>query len=115
MTYLLFRTLAILVTSYITGVGVPLVFSLHTVWVALLSALVIALINHTIKPLLHIVTLPINILSLGTVSFVINGSMIILASKIVAGFNIPGLVMGIWFSFVLSVVNYILHIFESRD
>ncbi len=113
MNYLFFRTLAILITSYITGVGVPLLFVWNTLWVALLSSIAIAFINHTIKPILHIVTLPINMLTLGLFSFVINGAMIVLASKMVDGFTIPTLIMGIWFSVVLSVVNYALHIFEK--
>ena len=114
MTFIFFRIAAILITSYITHVGVPLTLTLNTLWIALLSSLVIAFINHTIKPILHIITLPINMLTLGLFSFVINGLMIELASKIVHGFIIPTLIMGIWFSFVLSVVNYILHVFE-RD
>lgn len=114
MSYLFFRVAAILIASYITHVGVPLTLTWNTLWIALLSSLVIAFINHTIKPILHIVTLPINLLTLGLFSFVINGLMIVLASKVVDGFVIPTLLMGIWFSIVLSVVNYILHVFE-RD
>lgn len=114
MSYIFFRTIAILITSYITHVGVPIVMTWSTLWIALLSSLVIAFINHTIKPILHIVTLPINIISLGLFSFVINGSMIVLASKMVDGFIIPTLLTGIWFSVVLSFVNYMLHIFERE-
>ncbi len=112
MMYIIIRTLAVLIASYITSVGVPISFSWQTGWIALLVAIVLAVINHTIKPVITIVTLPVNLLTLGLFSFVINGLMIILASYIVHGFIIPSLLMAIWFSIVLSVVNWVLHIFE---
>lgn len=112
MNYILIRTIAILITSYITHVGVPITFAWQTGWLALLTALTLAVINHTIKPMIVVATLPITILTLGMFSFVINGLMIMLASQIVHGFVIPSLIMAIWFAVVLSVVNWLLHIFE---
>lgn len=112
MSYILIRTLAILVTSYLTQVGVPIVFSLQTGWIALLTAFVLAIINVTIKPIIVLATLPVNLITLGLFSFVINGFMILLASYIVPGFTIPSLLMAIWFAIVLSLVNWVLHIFE---
>jgi putative membrane protein len=117
MKYVIFRTLAVLVTSYITKVGVPLIFSVGalfgTLWTALTVAVVIAVINHTIKPLFILISIPVNLVTLGLFSFVINGSMILLASRIVgANFHIPSLMMAIYFSLVLSVINWFLHIFE---
>jgi putative membrane protein len=117
MKYIIIRTIAILATSYITGVGVPLVFSslalsIGTAWIALLTAIVIAVINHTIKPLFILISIPVNLLTLGLFSFVINGLMILLADRIVEGFSIPSLLMAIYFSIVLSVVNWLLHVFE---
>ena len=118
MTYVLIRTLAVLVASYVTHVGViPLVFTFQTVWVAVLVALTLVIINHTIKPIISIVTLPINLFTLGLFSFVINGCMVLLAAQIVntvvpGGFEIPSLLMAILFGAVMSVVNWVLHIFE---
>lgn len=117
MKYIIFRTFAVLATSYITRVGVPLFLSFPaiftTVWTALLVALVIAIINHTIKPLFVLVSIPVNLMTLGLFSFVINGAMILLAARIVgSGFHIPSLLMAVYFSLVLSFVNWVLHIFE---
>ncbi len=111
MKYILIRTIAILITSYITKVGVPIVFAWQTGLTALLAALVLAVINHTIKPLIMIVSLPINILTLGLFSFVINGMMILLAAALVPGFAVSSLLMAIYFSIVLSIVNWVLHVF----
>lgn len=117
MKYLVFRTLAVLITSYFTKVGVPLVFTsvaftLSTTWTALIVAVILAVINHTIKPLFMIVSIPINFVTLGLFSFVINGLMILLADKLIAEFSIPSLLMAIYFSIVLAIVNWVLHIFE---
>ncbi len=117
MKYLIIRTIAVLATSYITRVGVPLVFTLSsiasTLWTALLVAVVIALINHTIKPIFMLVSIPVNLMTLGLFSFVINGAMILLAARIIGPtFNIPGLLMAIYFSIVLAIINWVLHIFE---
>lgn len=112
MNYIIIRTIAILVASYITSVGVPISFTINTGWIALLTAVVLAVINHTIKPMISIVSLPITILSLGLFSFVINGAMIYLASLIVTGFIIPSFIMAVWFAVVLSIINWVLHMFE---
>ena len=115
--YILIRTVAVLVTSYFTKVGVPLVFSsltlaFGTIWVAIITALVIAVINHTIKPLFMLISIPINLVTLGLFSFVINGLMILLADKLIPEFSIPSFLLAIYFSIMLSLVNWVLHIFE---
>lgn len=117
MKYIIIRTIAVLITSYLTSVGVPLVFSslatsLYTLGVAVTVAIVLAIINHTIKPVFMIVSIPINVVTLGLFSFVINGTMILLASKIVPAFSVSSLLLGILFSLVLTLVNWVLHIFE---
>lgn len=116
MKYIIFRTIAVLVTSYFTKIGIPLIFTVsavaNTLGTALLVAIVIAVINHTIKPIFMLVSIPVNLITLGLFSFVINGAMILLAARIVAGFSVPSLLLAIYFSIVLSIVNWVLHIFE---
>ena len=117
MKYIIIRTIAILAASYVTRVGVPLQFAsltlaFGTAWVALLTALVLAVINHTIKPLFMLISIPINLVTLGLFSFVINGLMILLADRLIPEFSIPNLLMAIYFAIVLSIINWVLHIFE---
>ena len=116
MKYIIIRTISVLITSYITRVGVPLIFTLNAVantfGTALLVAIVIAIINHTIKPVFMLISIPVNLITLGLFSFVINGAMILLAARIVHTFSIPSLLMAIYFSIVLSIINWLLHIFE---
>jgi putative membrane protein len=112
MNYIIIRTISVLVASYITHVGVPIVFALSTGWTAFVFAIVLAIINHTIKPALTGITLPITILTLGAFSVVVNGAMVYLAAFLVPGFYIPSFVMAMVFAAVLTLVNFVLHIFE---
>jgi putative membrane protein len=111
MDYIFYRTIAVLVTSYITKVGVPIELSLNTAWVAFVFAVVLAIINHTIKPAIAGITLPITILTLGLFSVIVNAACVALAAFLVPGFEIPSFVMAMVFATVLTLVNFFLHLF----
>ena len=100
----LISALAIIVTAYILP-GVHL----DGFTTALVVAVVLGAINIFIKPILIILTLPINILSLGLFTFVINAVIIILVSKIVPGFKVDGFIWALLFSIILSIINSVLH------
>lgn len=112
MNYILTRTVAVLITSYITRVGVPLVFAWQTGVIAVTFALVLAVINTIIKPGIAALAFPITLLTLGAFSLVINGLMVALAAFLVPGFSIPSFWMAVVFAVVLSMVNFVLHPFE---
>lgn len=95
--------LAILVTAYLLpGVHVLSFTS------ALVAAVVLGVINAFIKPILIILTLPINILTLGLFTFVINALVIILTANLVPGFKVDGFWWALAFSIVLSLINSFL-------
>lgn len=75
---------------------------------ALVLAVVLGAINMFIKPILIVLTLPINILTLGLFSLVINALLIMLASAIVPGFSVAGFWWALAFSLVLSIVTAVL-------
>jgi len=80
----LVAALAILIAAYIVpGVSVTLVG-------ALIAAVVLGALNLFIRPILLILTLPINILTLGLFSLVINAVLVLLASYFVPGFLVDG-------------------------
>jgi putative membrane protein len=58
-------------------------------------------------------TLPINILTLGLFTLVINALLIMLVSKLVSGFQVQGFWWALGFSVVLTVVNWALSIFKQ--
>jgi putative membrane protein len=75
---------------------------------ALVAALVIGLLNATVGLLLKIVTFPISILTLGLFLLVINGLMILLASKLVTGFHVYGFVPAFWGAVVLALLGMLI-------
>lgn len=77
-------------------------------WSAFVLAAVLGVVNVLLKPILVVITLPINILTLGLFTFVINALMILLAGTIVKGFDVGGFLNALLFGIVLSVVNFIL-------
>ena len=103
--------LKLLITSFAIVISAYLItcVTVASIWSALWIALILGLINITIKPLLVILTLPINILTLGLFTFIINAGMILLVSSIVKGFEVQGFLTALIFSLVLSLISYILH------
>lgn len=75
---------------------------------ALLAAVSIGLINTGVKPILSLLSLPLNILSLGSFTLVINGLCFWLASLFVPGFKVAGLIAFIVAPIILSFVNTLI-------
>ncbi len=95
---------AILISAYIIpGIMVT------GFWAAFWLALFLGVINVILKPILIILTLPINILTLGLFTFVINACLILLASGIIKGFEVHGFWWAMLFSIVLAIVSYLLY------
>jgi putative membrane protein len=78
-------------------------------WVAIVTAIVLALLNTFVKPLLVLLTLPATILTLGLFMLVINAAMILLAREIVPGFSVDGFWYALLLSLFLSLVNGIFN------
>ncbi len=76
---------------------------------ALLAAVVLGLVNAFIKPLITLLTLPINFLTLGLFSLVINAVLILLVAAIVPGFEVDNFLAALLFSVVLSIVSSIVN------
>jgi putative membrane protein len=69
---LILNTLIFLFTAYIFR-EIGLSFTIESFWWALLAAVILSILNLLIKPLLHLISLPITILTLGLFSLIING------------------------------------------
>lgn len=104
---LIVNALSVYITGWLlaSGVHIP---DLRT---ALFVAIVLGLINTLLKPLLLILTLPINVLSLGLFTFVLNALLILLVSNLVTNFTVNSFWWALAFSLVLSVVNMLLEQF----
>lgn len=75
---------------------------------ALMASLVLGIANAVIRPLFLLLTLPINLLTLGLFTFVVNGIMLKLAAALVGGFYVQGFFTAIIGSIVLSIISYLL-------
>jgi putative membrane protein len=80
---------------------------------AILVAIVLGVLNAILKPILLLLTLPINIVTLGLFTLVVNAVIILLVTQIVPDFKVDGILWAIGFSLVLSIVNSILNIFTK--
>ncbi|MBR2627843.1 MAG: phage holin family protein [Peptococcaceae bacterium] len=73
-----------------------------------IAAIILGIVNAIIRPLLMLFTLPLNIMTFGLLTFVINGLMLKLVSTVVGGFEIVGLWPAIIGSIILTVVSTVL-------
>jgi len=75
---------------------------------AVVAALVIALLNAIVKPLLVVLTLPVTILTLGLFLLVVNAGMLMLADAMLDGLKLDGFMPAVLGSIVLSIVSALI-------
>jgi len=106
--HLLITAIAVLVAAYLVpGVTVTIVS-------ALVLAVVLSIINFFFKPIITILTLPINILTLGIFSLVVNALLVMLAAMIVPDFHVNGFWAAFFFSIVVSLVTALFGSLEKK-
>ncbi|MFY0687330.1 MAG: phage holin family protein [Cyclobacteriaceae bacterium] len=100
---ILLSSVGVLIVSYVLpGIDVQDFFT------AVMIALVLAILNYIVKPILIILTLPVTIVTLGLFLLVINALIVLLASGMVDGFYVSGFWWALFFSLLLSLINGIL-------
>ena len=70
---------------------------------ALIVSLVMGMINVLVKPFVYFISIPINVLSIGLFSFVINALLLMLAGAITPGFSVDGFLSALFGSIILSI------------
>lgn len=83
---------------------------LKNYWTALGVAIVLSILNVFIRPFIILLTLPLTILTLGLFTLVINAWILMLADKLVDGFEINGFGWAVFFSLFISVLNGLLYV-----
>ena len=96
-------SLAVLIVAHLLP-GVTIDSALSAIGLAI----VLAILNVFIKPLLVLLTLPITVVTLGLFLIVINALMILLADELVPGFAVDGFWWAVLFSFILTLVVSVL-------
>lgn len=99
----LISSLAIIISAYI----VPGVY-IKGFGAALITSVILGAINAVIRPILLFLTLPINILTLGLFTLVINALMVGLAAAILPSFSVSGFWVAMLFSIILSLVTWLI-------
>ncbi len=98
----LILSLAILASAYvIPGIHVS------GILVAILAAAILAFINTIIKPVISILTLPLNILTLGLFSLVINGLFFWFIAHFISGFTVDTFKAAFLGAIVVSIINWL--------
>lgn len=77
------------------------------------AALVLGILNALVRPVVLLLTLPINLLTLGLFTFVVNALMLEMTASVVRGFTVDGFGSALVGALVLSVVSFLLNVFVS--
>lgn len=102
--HLVVSTLAVIITDYLLpGVTVD---SMTT---AIVVAIVLGVLNTFVRPVLHIIALPITILTLGIFALVVNTAVIMLAAALVPGFAVASFWSALLFGVILALLSSFLH------
>lgn len=100
---LLLTGLAVFLASYIIPGA-----EVSGFWAAVLAGFLIGLVNATLGTILRIFTLPLNILTLGLVSFIITVLMVMLVSNIMSGFTVTGFFPAVFFAIMTAIIQIVL-------
>lgn len=106
-------TLATALSLLVVDLAVPGV-GIATFPAAMAAALSLGVVNGTIKPVLSVLALPVNLLTLGGFSLVVNGLCFWLASLVVPGFAVHGLLAFILGPVILSLATTFLTGYFAR-
>jgi putative membrane protein len=97
---ILLTALTLLILAYyVPGIEVA------SVYIAIISAIVLGLLNGVVRPVLFILTLPITLLTLGIFSFVINALLFWFAASFIDGFSVSGFWTALFGSVIVSLVS----------
>lgn len=102
-------TFSIAVASYF----LPFIYiSGDTTWdrfkIAFLAGLLLGLFNLLVRPIVRILSLPINILTLGLFNIIINASMLWIVDLVIKGLEIKGFWGYVWSSIVISIISIVV-------
>jgi putative membrane protein len=100
----IYRVLASTLVFFIAAQFLPIMAAtpLHFLW----AGIVLGLVNLMIRPVLIILTIPLNLITLGFFTLIINTWMIMLTSWLLPGFYVPGFGVAFLISIMVSLANW---------
>ena len=104
------------VALYATALVVPGISFRGNVVSLLVAGAIFGLFNLIVRPVALLLSLPLLIVTLGLFYFVLNGILLWVASFILPGYDVAGIVPGILGSLVFAIVNWALNaLFTPKD
>jgi len=95
-------SLGLLIAAYVVpGIAIA------NLYIAIIAAIILGLLNLIVRPVLVVLTLPITILTLGLFMFVINAALFLFVASFVDGFAVQGFLAALIGSLIVSVVSAI--------
>lgn len=100
---ILLSSIAVIIASYLLpGVAVD------SFMTAIIIAVILSLLNVTVKPILIVLTIPLTVFTLGLFLVVINALIVLLADYLIPGFIVDNFWWALLFSILLSIINALL-------
>lgn len=88
---------------------------IQSITAGLLAAAILGVVNAVIRPVALILTLPVNILTLGLFTLVINAAMLKLVAAVVPGFAIETFGAAFLGALLISIISWVLNLFVGGD
>src|SRR5688572_32889904 len=102
---LLLSALGVMLVAYLVpGIAVA------SFWIALIAAIIIGVVNALVRPLLHLIALPITILTLGLFSLIINAACFGLAAWLVPGFSVAGFGPAFFGALAFAIYGWLINV-----
>jgi putative membrane protein len=101
---LLINAIALLIISQLHFMGIHA----DTIMALIIGALILGLANAIVRPILIVVSCPLEVLSLGLFTLVINAIVFYFALKYIPGFHIPGFWAAFWGAILMSIISWII-------
>jgi len=111
LTRTLILTMAVLLSARLLDPHVVV----ESNWAAIITALVIGILDNLVRPIILVVTLPLTVVTMGLFLFLVNGITIMMASGLVSGFHVESLWWAVLMSLIITAINYLLEWFRKRS
>ncbi|MBX7225000.1 MAG: phage holin family protein [Chitinophagales bacterium] len=111
LKFILRALIILLICHYLPGTTLDSGTPLENFKTALIVAIGLGLLNTFVKPLLVLFTIPITFLTLGLFLLIINGLIVLIAARLIPGFHVDGLLSGLIFSVILSILSWFVEKF----
>ncbi len=88
---------------------------IESIGIGILAAGIFGIVNAVIRPVVLVLTLPINLLTLGLFTLVINAAMLKLVAEVVPGFAIESFSAAFLGAIMISIISWVVNIFIGGD